>query len=271
MLATHYTTTETGKTAYYTHASFDAVRGDILVLLHGFCENSTIWQLLLPYLPPNSQVVCIDIGSFGGSKLQRDTTVENMAVQVADVLTALQIARCVLLGHSLGGYVTLAFAAQFPQYLAGFGLLHSHPFVDTFEKKENRRKTIQFIQRHGVAPFAKQFFYALFAPDFARANTHLIEELTATARTLAPETIIAASYAMIDRTDRSAVLQTTALPVLIVGGKQDDTIHTPVSIAQSLLPNTSKLVLLARVGHMSMYEAPQALANAITHYLSTIH
>ena len=152
----------------------------------------------------------------------------------------------------------------------GFGLIHAHPYADTTARKNNRQKAIQFIQRNGVAPFVKQFFYALFAPDFARTHTDLIEQLTAKAADITAETIIAASQAMINRPDCSEVLQQTTLPVLIVGGYQDDTLPLQLTIAQSLLPKITKLVLLENVGHMGMYESPKVLGDAISLYLAAL-
>jgi pimeloyl-ACP methyl ester carboxylesterase len=254
-------------TIAYTQQGMGA---NTLVLLHGFCEDSGIWANILPNLTDDYTVICIDIGSFGASALLGAGSIDRMAAQVAAVLTELACAPCVIIGHSLGGYVALSCLAQFPNRLCGIGLLHSHPYADSPEKQINRSKSIEFVQRNGTAPFVKQLFYALFAPDFARQHTVFIEQISATAKNIAPEAIIAASAAMRDRPDRSDILAQTNLPVLFICGQQDHTIPVEQSLAQSLLPTTAKLVLLEGVGHMGMYEAPAEVAAAMRKYLAFV-
>ena len=111
-----------------------------LVLLHGFCEDSTIWYKILPFLKKNASnraIIAIDLGGFGQSE-QFGSTIEAMARQVNEVIETLALSPCILVGHSLGGYVALAVAESFADKIAGFGLLHSHAFADTAEKQQNR-------------------------------------------------------------------------------------------------------------------------------------
>jgi pimeloyl-ACP methyl ester carboxylesterase len=237
-----------------------------LVLLHGFCEDSRIWDDILTRLPDNQPVVCIDIAGFGQSLLQQTWKVESMATEVKKVLEHLQIQECVLVGHSLGGYIALAFAEYYPEALLGLGLFHSHCYADSIEKQENRLKSIDFIQRNGTASFVKQLFYALFAPDFARANTALIEGLINEARKISPQAIIAASEAMIVRRDRSDVLQQLRVPLLLIAGKQDNVIPIEQSLAQACLADTTMLVLLDDVGHQGMIENPTETARALLNF-----
>ena len=239
-----------------------------LVLLHGFCESSEIWQPILPYLTDSYTVVCIDIGSFGSSVLLGETTIERMAAQAEAVMQALGQPTYTVMGHSLGGYVALAMLAQYAPQVAGIGLIHAHPYADSPEKKANRTKSMAFVARNGTAAFVRQLFYALFAPDFARANTAFIEALAMAAQAIAPQTIIATSQAMRDRPDRSALLAQAQIPVLLVCGKQDNTIPLEQNLAQSLLPSVVKLALLPEVGHVGMHEAPAEVAQAMRSYLS---
>lgn len=239
-----------------------------LVLLHGFCEDSTIWQTLLPFLVTSNSkraIIAIDLGGFGQSE-QLGNTIESMATQVKEVVEALAISPCILVGHSLGGYVALAFAEYFADNLAGFGLLHSHAFADTPEKQQNRDKSIGFIARNGMSAFVSPLFYQLFAPDFARANTELVEQLIANAALTTPTAAIAASLAMRDRRDRTAVLNACSKPILLISGKQDNAITPAQSLAQAALPTTCFFNWFTHVGHMAMLEEPEKTAQMITEF-----
>ncbi len=260
--------------AYYFYKKNNNTTGNIddipLVLLHGFCEDSSLWQSLLERLSPltNRTILAIDLGSFGESKLG-ETSMATMAGQVHSVLTHLNISKAVVLGHSMGGYVAMEMAALYSDRLAGLVLLHSHVFADSPEKKENRDKAIDFIERNGTAPFVKQLFYQLFEPDFARANTVLVENLIANARNIAPQTIIAASAAMRDRHDRSETLTNAKFPVLLISGQHDNTISEAQSLAQAALADSTCFVWLKNAGHMAMFEQPDHVVDALLGFLNS--
>ena len=115
----------------------------VLVFLHGFCENKQIWEQFTQPLQANYRLILIDLPGFGDNTVPRpDYTMESGAVYVREVLTSLAIQKCVLIGHSMGGYVGLAFAEKYPELLLGLVLFHSSALPDSAEKKENRNKTI---------------------------------------------------------------------------------------------------------------------------------
>lgn len=250
------------KVAYYLYGNGEQV----LVLLHGFCEDASIWHKLLPELP-NCRIITLDIAGFGHSATPKEKTIEALAVQVEAVLSALGVDKCVLIGHSMGGYVALAFAEAYPERLRGLGLFHSHPYSDSESKRQNRLKAIEFVERNGVLPFVKQLFYSLFAPDYARQHTNLVEEKIAVAAGFSQEAVCSASYAMANRCDRSAILEKIAVPVLFICGKQDQAIEWDVSLAQVQLPLVAQVCFLAEVGHLGMVEAPALVGGAIRDFL----
>ncbi len=153
-------------------------KGPAIVLLHGFCEDSTIWSDFQSALADAGfQVVCIDLPGFGGSEPIPHASIEQYAEAVEAVVGTLELSRFVLTGHSMGGYTALAFAEKHPERLAGLGLFHSHPYADSESKKEARRKNIQFIENHGHIMFVKQLMPMLFAPAFAASNSYLVGKL----------------------------------------------------------------------------------------------
>ncbi len=242
-------------------------QGTVLVLLHGFCEDSTMWADLVPLLSKKYRVLTIDLSGFGQSDLLKESSIAGMARAVYAVCAAQKINHAVVIGHSMGGYVGLELAAQYPDFLLGLGLLHSHPFTDSEEKSNNRLKTIAFVERHGIAPFAGQFVRNLFPPAFVQAHKTIIEDLIHQTSLHHSDAVVAASKAMIERKDHRATLQALDCPVLMVVGTADNAIALPISLAQLALPNIASVHILEGVGHMAHLEAPAETLEIMVDFL----
>lgn len=233
-------------------------KGPAIVLLHGFCEDSTIWSDFQSALADAGfQVVCIDLPGFGGSEPIPHASIEQYAEAVEAVVGTLELSRFVLTGHSMGGYTALAFAEKHPERLAGLGLFHSHPYADSESKKEARRKNIQFIENHGHIMFVKQLMPMLFAPAFAASNSYLVGKLVHAASMYPPAGIIGGLEAMIARPDRSHILKNSSCPVLFIVGEEDQAIPADQSLSQTVLPPTAAVHILEKTGHLGMLEAPK--------------
>lgn len=242
-------------------------QGQTLVLLHGFCEDSTMWADFVPLLSKKYTILTIDLSGFGNSDLLKDTSIDGMADAVLAVLSAEKTNSCVLIGHSMGGYVGLSIAQKAPQILIGLGLFHSHPYKDSPSKTENRLKTIGFIERHGIAPFAGHFVRNLFPPKFVDNNKLFIEELIHKTSMHHSDAVIAASHAMIDRSDRTDVLTNLACPTLFIVGTLDNAIATEHSFNQLSLPSIASVHILENIGHMGMFEAPMETLEIIVDFI----
>lgn len=230
-------------------------KGTAVALVHGFCEDSSIWEeFRLDLLEENYRIVRIDLPGFGKSEALPAASIEQMAEAVHAVLLKLNLDKVVFIGHSMGGYVGLAFARLYPERLLGLGLFHSHPYADSEEKKENRRKSVAFIQRQGHALFVKQLIPTLFNRKFANSNAFLVEKLTYRAARGKSAGIIAAQEAMIERKDETPTLEALSVPALFIIGEEDQAVP-PESIEQIHLPQTASIHILERVGHMGLFEA----------------
>lgn len=240
-----------------TAIAYDTVgKGAAVVLLHGFCEDSRMWEDFSQDLVEEKyRVITIDLPGFGQSAVWPDVRIADMAEAVDAVLKELKQDKVIMIGHSMGGYVSLAYAEKYPEKLIGLGLFHSHPYADSEDKKEGRQKGIGFIKRQGSALYVKQLIPALFAPDFVNSNAFLIEKLTFRASKYPAEGIIAGLQAMKNRPDRSAVLSSIACPVLFIIGKKDQAVPAKESMEQTHLPGISTIHIMEKVGHMGMFEA----------------
>lgn len=236
----------------------DSGQGNALVLLHGFTESRAIWEGFVAILAKNFRVVTIDLPGHGESGLSDDTpSMTAMAEAVKAVLDHLGISRCVMVGHSMGGYVSLAMARQHPDLLAGLGLFHSSAAADSEEGRKTRDKAIGVI-RQDRQRFLFQFIPSLFAEGNRDNLRPVIDELIAAASGMSAEAIIAAQEGMKVRADHRDLLRHAPFPVLFIAGKQDIRIPIDGILPQVALPCRSYSLILDDVGHMGWAEAPEA-------------
>lgn len=230
--------------------------GPPILLLHGFCEDRTMWADFVSLLSKKYCVLTMDLSGFGESDLLEETTIVTMARAVHALWQHEQLSPMILIGHSMGGYVGLEVARHFPVCLLGLGLLHSHPYTDLPKRQINRKKTIEFVQRHGIAPFAGQFVRNLFSDHFANAHPTLIEELIHYTSTQRSDAVVASSTAMLYRASTEEVLRTLPVPALLIIGTEDNTTAKQHHYQQLALPPTASVHILEGVGHMAQLEAP---------------
>jgi len=247
-------------------------QGQPVVLLHGFCENLRIWDEFMEPLAQQDQVIALDLPGFGeNSPLERPITIEEMADQVYQTLHELGIASGVLVGHSLGGYVSLAFAEKYPQWMQGMCLFHSTAYADSEEKKEKRDKAVRFIEDNGIEAFNNGLVPSLFAASQRNSLWDTIEEVKVIANQTSAQSAIEVTKAMKNRPDRTTVLQQATYPFMFIAGREDEAVPLEAIQSQCWLPTGPLSVhVLLRVGHMGMYEAPEATEYAIKSFTSSI-
>jgi pimeloyl-ACP methyl ester carboxylesterase len=250
------------RVAVYFSGNHNATDTVPLVLLHGFCEDSSLWDTLLPHLP-GIPVVAIDLPGFGQSDLLLSPDMASYAQAVVEVLDALDLQRCVLVGHSLGGYVALAFAAHWGDKLAGMGLFHSHPFPDNEERKMARMRGVEMLRSGKRDLYVAQLFPNLFSPAFVQAHPEVLGLLIAKGKKQDPEGIAAGLLAMRSREDRQETLKKIACPVLFLLGAEDALVPIDQAWKAAMLPAVALVEILPGVAHMGMFEATIPSAEAI--------
>ncbi len=235
--------------------------GDPLILLHGFPEDGALWRHVAPLLAEKHTVLVPDLPGAGASpRPEAALTMEGMADAIIAALDAGGIRRAVVAGHSMGGYVALALAERHPDRVAGLALIHSTAAADTAEKQEHRRKSAALLRKGGKDAFVRGAVAALFAPSFRDAHPAIVEEQTDRALELDAESLAQFTEAMSARTERKALLKTTATPVHWVLGDQDSVLPLDAVLSQAPLAAVSFLSLYAGCGHLSPLEAPHRLA-----------
>lgn len=247
----------------------DQGEGLPIVLLHGFCGSSAYWTRVIPELRQSYRVITPDLRGHGGTDAPNEPySIELMASDIAELLHGLGIRKAVLFGHSLGGYVTLAFAERHADLLAGFALVHSTAYPDDEKGKENRVKAIFNIRENGIRPFIDGLVPKLFAPGHSETMPEWVQLARRIGYETKPEGAIHTAQAMKERPDRRHVLEATDLPVMLVAGASDQII--PAEKTFSVHKPNIREVTLDGAGHMSMLENPGALIEAMNRFLKPI-
>jgi pimeloyl-ACP methyl ester carboxylesterase len=231
-------------------------RSTPLVLLHGFAEDSTLWDRQKEYLEDKQRLIIPDLPGSGKAPLASDgvTSMEGLAAAVKATLDAENIDQCIMVGHSMGGYVTLAFAELYPNRLKAIGLFHSTAYADTEEKKAARRKGIEFIQKNGAAPFIRQSTPNLFSERSRLEHPEWVSGPIQRYSNFDPRSLVSYYEAMIRRPDRSHILNNFIGPVLFIIGGQDNAVPLASSLQQCHIPSIAHIHILKDAGHMGMIE-----------------
>ncbi|MFD2369899.1 alpha/beta fold hydrolase [Brevibacillus sp. GCM10020057] len=238
-----------------------------IVLLHGFCGSSAYWTKLIPLLSRSHRVIAPDLRGHGDSSVPDEPhTMERFADDLAAAVDKLGLAPIHLFGHSLGGYVTLAFAEKYADMLGSFGLIHSTGYPDDEAAKANRDKGAKSIRESGMEPFVKALVPKLFAPAHLATMPDEVQLAKEIGVRTEPIGAIRTLQGMRDRPDRTHVLRDTRLPVLLVAGEEDQII-APEKTFTANGANIRQL-RMAGAGHMGMLEAPEQLAEEIVRFLS---
>lgn len=244
-------------------------KGFPIVLIHGFCEDSHMWdEFKIDLIEENFKVITIDLPGFGHSTPSDSPSIEGYAQAALKVIDQLKIEKCILIGHSMGGYTALAIAQLRPDLMAGMGLFHSHPFADSAEKKEARKKQIDFIERHGHQLYVKQLIPKLFPKRHAMSSPFDLDKLIHRAARFPQKGITDALIAMMNRPDRSDVLKTIKCPVAFIVGHEDTVIPSELSLKQLPLPNTASVHILENIGHMGMFESRRPLQLIVRQFVN---
>lgn len=226
-----------------------------LILLHGYLESCEIWDGFATKLAENFHVLAVDLPGHGKSEsLGEVNRMEKMAEAVYILTEKLGLSNFFLAGHSLGGYVVMAFVELFPEKLRGFSLFYSHPLADTPETREKRLREIELIRQN-----KKELICNVNIPNaFATKNLEILKEKVDFAKQIGIKTpddgIIATLKGMMGRTDRTVLLENTKLPFLWVLGKLDNYIPFDGIQQKVKLPENGHLAILENSGHQGFLE-----------------
>lgn len=243
----------------------DRGEGACIVLLHGYLETGEIWTGFAERLLNRFRVLIPDLPGHGQSGTWGKVhSMDDLAASVNAILEAEHIDKISLIGHSMGGYVTMAFAELFPERLTSYALFHSTCFADSEEKRGNRDREISLV----LCQKKRQIINVNIPKGFADDHIETLSREVDRARNLAisnPDNgIVAILNGMKGRPDRTHILKNPGIPLLLIGGMKDNYIPREVFEKLVNLAPHASVLRLEQSGHMGFIEEPEAAAEAIT-------
>ena len=248
----------------------DSEKGDrCVVLLHGYLESMLVWEDFVPLLYKQVRVITLDLPGHGISEVKGEVhTMEYLADTVRAMLDKLGIERCTLVGHSMGGYVALAFCGKYPERLDGVVLLSSTPNADSEEKLKNREREIALVKAGKKDLLARTAPEAGFAVENRRAMQDYIDDLVETVHITEDEGIVALLGGMMQRKDMNDMLRASKVRQLFILGTLDGYISEEVAAKMVADHPQAQVVRLDRSGHMGFLEQPAECAKAILDFVA---
>lgn len=233
-------------------------QGAPLVLIHGYPLDHSIWEKVAPLLSPTFELILPDLRGFGESdSTDAPYTMTDLAGDVSALLDHIGIESAYVAGHSMGGYVALAFAQAHPSRVRGLALVASQAAADPPERREGRYANARQIAEQGIGETVAGMTPKLSAEERVQKYVHDLMKKQKAAG------FIGSLRAMAERADTLSMLAATSFPVLLIHGDADGLI--PIQRAreiQAAVPR-AQLVELSGAGHMPMLERPQAVAEAL--------
>jgi pimeloyl-ACP methyl ester carboxylesterase len=247
------TSTFRGETITYS----DTGKGRVVILLHGFLGSHEIWQPIHDNLAKYFRVIAIDLPGHGKTACFGYVhSMDLMAKCVKSVMDNLRLKKYVIVGHSMGGYVALAFGELFPDNLRGLCLFHSTAYPDSDQKKRDRSRAIKLVKAN-----ARLYTRDTIKNLFATKNLDRFKSEVTFAQKIAFKTpkrgIVAALEGMKDRPNRDVILNFAEYPVMMIIGRYDNILPMQLLLNQSQLIKQKHILLLENEGHMGFLEAPK--------------
>lgn len=249
-----------------------------VMLVHGFGEDSQIWNQQISFLQHHCQLIVPDLPGSGKSEMiiekklpgnsNEPISIDDYAEVLVAILMEENINQCIMIGHSMGGYITLAFAEKYPEKLSKFGSVHSSAIADSIEKKANRLKGIELMENYGAAPFLKNTIPNLFSQKFKTEHPEMVALLIDASQQFSTPACQQYYRAMMNRPDRTSVLKSNPLPILFVIGTEDVAAPLNDLLPQISLPTHPVVHILEGVGHMGMWEATAQLNQFILDFIT---
>jgi len=234
-----------------------------MVLIHGFGLDRSIWEeVTKKYLIPH-RVILPDVRGHGESDAPEGAyPMALLAEDIKELLDFLKIEKAAVCGHSMGGYITLAFAERYPERLAGLGLITTRTKADSAEQRADRYQMVEKVREYGAIVLAESL-----GPKLTK-NEAVFKESYKMLSNTDPLGIIGVLQGMAERPDRRELLSKITVPALVVAGDQDQIIDLGDARQMADTLPRARFHLVSGAGHMPMLEKPEDLASGLEWLIS---
>jgi pimeloyl-ACP methyl ester carboxylesterase len=238
------------KITYYKVGS-----GPAILLVHGFPANVHLWRNIVPELSKSFTLILPNFFEEVGDWLKDGaTSMAQLAEAFNDILEFEKIERVLLIGHSMGGYMGLAFAEKYPQKLIGLSLVHSSSLGDDELRAEGRRKTVAILEGGGKRLFLKKMVPALFTDEFNSQNPEVVKRQLEEAIAVDDQSLVAFYKAIMERSETTQVVRNAKFPIQNVIGAKDSLASITKELAVENLAITNFVSVFENEAHMVMLE-----------------
>ena len=245
----------------------DEGKGPPLLLIHGFPLNRESWSKQVEGLSASHRVIVPDLSGFGASEAGPGlTTMKRFAEDLFTLCLQLQTGPVVVVGHSMGGYIALAFEKAYPMFLSGLVLVSTKAGADSPEAAQARRETAKKVQAEGIGSVVE----AMAPKMLAATNTdpHMAQAVLDIMWSASPKGVENALLGMAARPDERECIQDIRVPTLVVTGADDIIIPPQESVAMADAIPDAHLVVIPHAGHLVAFEQSIAFNAALTHWLA---
>lgn len=237
--------------------------GQPIVLIHGFGLDRNIWRDVASRYLANHRVILPDVRGHGESEAPKGAySMTLLAKDIKHLLEFLGVSKAIICGHSMGGYIALAFAENFPERLAGLGLITTRAKSDSEDGRAGRYEMVQKVKEKGSMALAQSL-----APQLSQDEAIISRAHDMIAQT-APDGIIGALKGMAERPDRRDLLPKIQVPALVVAGEADQIIDLQDAEEMAKALPRGEFLPIKGAGHMPMLETTSELGQGL---LSLIH
>jgi len=248
----------------------EAGSGTALLLVHGWPHDHTMWAGQLGGLATYARVLAPDLRGIGGSTVRGPYTIDQYADDLVAFFDVLGIARAVVCGLSMGGYIAFAMLRRHRDRIRGLVLADTRATADTNEVRANRARLIALIEQEGMTALAERQLQPMLARATIERHPALVDTVRQMMASVPPDGAIGALRAMAERPDSTPLLETVDVPTLVVGGAEDTV--TPPDVLRRMaasIPN-SRVEILEHSGHLSPLERPAAFNHVVSEFLGAL-
>jgi pimeloyl-ACP methyl ester carboxylesterase len=229
-----------------------------VIFLHGFPFDHTIWEPIIPLLEKEARLILPDLRGFGKSPVTEGIySMRLLAEDIHQLVNHLGIEKAILVGHSMGGYVSLTFAHSYPGHLLGLGLVSTQAAADTPERRQARYKTAEAVAHKGAKVVASSMVNSL------TPRADLVESIHELILNAHPTGIVGALKGMAERPDLTGILADIHVPAVVLSGTAEQLLAQEKIQTLAQMLSMGWLVEIQGAGHMLMMEDPQQVASAL--------
>lgn len=244
--------------------------GDPIVLIAGFPLTREVWDAPAARLAARARVIRPDLRGMGSSSVPDGPyLMETLAGDIAAVLDALGVERAALAGHSLGGYVAMAFSRMYSERVSRLALISSRLAADTPQAAASREELADRAEHDGrIDAIVDEYVPRLFAASLLEKRSPLVNRAREIARQNSVTGAAAMLRGMAQRVDAYDIAQELEMPVLVVAGGADQVVGLgEAEEVRRAFPHAT-LRVLGRSGHLPMLEEPEALSDLLVDFMA---